>query len=150
MIKNFSQLIPLQQNYFETSLNCLLNSVEKHLNKSYFCEWLKRVVKWLKIEIKHPLKTLETLYFCLKKYTDNNLDILENEIKKDKLPNRAGLRQRTLELKSKWQEKLENVLSCQTRTSVEMSWLNDNGEINKSFMNANIVEKIFKQHEFHT
>ena len=80
----------------------------------------------------------------MKKYTDNNLDILENEIIKDKLPNKAGLRQRTLELKSKWQEKLENVLSYQTRTSVEMSWLNDNGEVNERFMNANIVEKIFK------
>ena len=84
------------------------------------------------------------LYFCLKKYTENNLDILENEIKKDKLPNKAGLRQRTLKLKRKWQEKLENVLSCHTRTSVEMSWLNDNGEVNERFMNANIVEKIFK------
>ena len=132
-----------KQNYFETSLNCLFNSVEKHLNKSYFSVWLENVIEWLKSEIKDPLKTLETIYFGLKKYTDNNLDILENEIKKDKLPNKAGLRQITLELKSKCQKKLENQISCETRTSVGMSWLNDNGEIENRFLNAEIVEKIF-------
>ena len=49
-----------------------------------------------------------------------------------------------MEIKNKWQEKLENQISCQTRTLVEMSWLNDNGELKKRFMNTNIVDKIFK------
>jgi tetratricopeptide (TPR) repeat protein len=128
--------------YFETSLMCLLNSIEMHLSQVYFKSWVQSVIEWLH-KNKYPLDTLKTLNFTLRKHSNVSFEHILT-IEDEFCPNKTGVRPSTNKQKTEWYKKLKTKISSETRTNVKMSWLNgESGEKVTRYMKDNFVNILF-------
>jgi hypothetical protein len=127
--------------YFETSLMCLLNSIERHLGQDYFDSWVQCVIYWI-YEHEDTLNTLKSLNFTLRKHSNVSFERILG-VEDEFCPNEMGVRQSTKKQKIKWYKKLKSEISSETRTSVKMYWLNESGQKVTRYMKDNFVNIVF-------
>ncbi len=151
------------ERFMRTSLVCLLNDYEIFSKKDYFLQLIQKIVDWLnkydsetKTEIWRMILINNGLAF--KSSDDQNTSKEEIESKIEKLldqddlayelsyltMNEKGTRQSTIENEKIWHLKLKSLISNdKNKIHVEMSWLNEQSEIEKGYLLEEYADFLF-------
>jgi len=133
--------------FMKTSLICILNNYEYYKEKYYFDSLIKKIIEWVnKYDLESKIEIFRMLLIIDESNEISSL-LPENELLIENLENikinELGFRTCTISNEMNWQTKLRGFIGNK-KSQVEMSWLNENLEIENGYLLKEFVDHLFE------